>query len=142
MVRGGRDGEREKKSLDEGLVIVGWDSLGDISFCRTREELRKAIHDAYPDAAKNVVANWTGQLWRLVKQISNDDLAVMPLKTHPGKIAIGRFVGPYEYREEEPMRLPACPQGPVDPYGRFRGRTTAGPAGKHGFTAHHLPIEP
>jgi restriction system protein len=102
MVRGGRDGEREKKSLDEGLVIVGWDSLGDISFCRTREELRKAIHDAYPDAAKNVVANWTGQLWRLVKQISNDDLAVMPLKTHPGKIAIGRFVGPYEYREEEP----------------------------------------
>ena len=102
MIRAGRDGEREEKALSEGLVIVGWDQLSDIAHCRTREELRERLHQAYPDAAKNSVANWTGQLWRLVKQIQDDDLVVMPMKTRHGKIAIGRFIGPYEYRLEEP----------------------------------------
>jgi restriction system protein len=102
MIRAGRDGEREEKALNEGLVIVGWDNLDDIGDCRTREEIRERLHRAYPDAAKNAVANWTGQLWRLVKQIGEGDLAVMPMKTHHGKIAIGHFIGPYEYREEEP----------------------------------------
>lgn len=102
MIRGGRDGEREGRAIEEGLVIAGWDELGDIGHYLMREDLRKELTRAYPDEGKNTIANWTGQLWRFVNQIREGDLAVMPMKTRPGQIAIGRFVGPYEYREDEP----------------------------------------
>jgi len=102
LVRGGEHGQREARALAEGLVIAGWSELGDIGACDTREEIREALRSTYPDAAENVIANWTGQLWRFARQISLGDMVVMPLHTQPGKVAIGRVEGPYEYRPEEP----------------------------------------
>ncbi|WP_148085663.1 CBS domain-containing protein [Amycolatopsis thermoflava] len=102
MVRGGRDGEREGAALSEGLVIVGWDELGDIASCQTRDELRQALRQAYPGEGKATIANWTGQLWRFRHDIKVGDLVVMPLKTYPQKIAIGRFTGDYRFRHDAP----------------------------------------
>jgi hypothetical protein len=82
-------------------VIIGWDELGDISGC-DREGIRQALIQAYPDAAGNVIANWTGQLWRFRDQIAAGDLVVMPLKARPGLVAVGRVTGPYEFRPLEP----------------------------------------
>ncbi|HUZ56278.1 MAG TPA: hypothetical protein VMU94_27610, partial [Streptosporangiaceae bacterium] len=90
LVRGGERGEREETAFGEGLVIVGWKKLGDLSGCGTREGVRQALTAAYPEAAANVIANWTGQLWRFREQISAGDLVVMPLKTSPGRVAVGR----------------------------------------------------
>jgi restriction system protein len=102
LVRGGENGEREKPALAEGLAIAGWEGLGDISGCGTREGIRQELKVTYPEVADNVIANWTGQVWRFMKQISAGDLVVMPLKTRPGRVAVGRITGPYEYREKEP----------------------------------------
>jgi restriction system protein len=102
LVRGGEKGEREKAALGEGLIIVGWEGLGDLSGCGTREGVRQALNVAYPEVAANVIANWTGQLWRVREQISTGDLVVMPLKTKPGQVAVGQVTGPYEYRAQEP----------------------------------------
>ena len=101
LVRGGEKGEREEAAFAEELAFVGWESLGDISGCATREGIRQALNVAYPEAAGNVIANWTGQLWRFEEQISVSDFIVMPLKTNPGHVAIGQVIGPYEYREQE-----------------------------------------
>jgi restriction system protein len=102
LVRGGERGEREKAALGEGLIVVGWEGLGDLSGCGTREGVRQALNVAYPEVAANVIANWTGQLWRVREQISTGDLVVMPLKTKPGQVAVGQVTGPYEYRAQEP----------------------------------------
>jgi restriction system protein len=102
LVRGGEYGQREARALAEGLMIAGWAELGNIGSYHTREEIREALKSTYPDVAENVIANWTGQLWRFAKQISLGDLVVMPLHTQPGKVAIGRVEGPYEYKTEEP----------------------------------------
>jgi restriction system protein len=103
LVRGGERGEREDVALRDGLVIAGWEELGDIDGCTTRDGLRNALKQTYPDVADNVISNWTGQLWRFREQIAPDDLVVMPLHTKPGQVAIGRITGPYEYRGEEPL---------------------------------------
>ena len=103
LVRGGEEGEREKRALTEGLAFAGWQKLGDIGNCGTREGIRQALKAAYPDVAENVIANWTGQLWRFAQQVSIGDLIVMPLHTRPGYVAIGRVTGPYEYRITEPV---------------------------------------
>ncbi|MEV4251835.1 CBS domain-containing protein [Spirillospora sp. NPDC049652] len=105
MVRAGRDGEREGQVLAEGFAIVGWDELGDIGGAETREDLRRIIQETYPDDGKARIANWTGQLWRFLSGIREGDHVVLPLKTHPGRLAVGRVIGPYVYRHDAPVGL-------------------------------------
>jgi restriction system protein len=69
LVRGGEKGEREESALADGHVIAGWEELGDIEDCTTREGIRQALRQTYPDFAENIIANWTGQLWRFRHQI-------------------------------------------------------------------------
>jgi restriction system protein len=102
LIRGGRDGEREERALRDGLTIVGWNELGDLGGLDTWSELTGELQRVYPDAARNVIGNWTGQLWKFTTEIQDGDLVVMPLKSNPGHIAIGRITGPYEYRTAEP----------------------------------------
>ncbi|MEV6031479.1 hypothetical protein AB0L65_10045 [Nonomuraea sp. NPDC052116] len=101
MIRGGREGQREARALEEGLVIIGWHEVGDLSRYRTRDQLADALRLAFPSAASNVIANWTGQLWRFATEIRPGDLVVMPLRSHAGHLAIGTVTGAYEYRRQE-----------------------------------------
>ncbi|WP_084496790.1 CBS domain-containing protein [Nocardia amamiensis] len=102
LIRAGRNGERESRALQEGLAILGWSEVGDLSKYRTWHELKSALQQAYSDAGRAVIGNWTGQLWKFDSEIQHGDLVVMPLKTRPGYLAVGRVSGPYEYREDEP----------------------------------------
>jgi restriction system protein len=102
LIRAGRDGEREDLALREGLVIVGWDELGDIGHYSSKEALREEVRRTYPDGGKARISNWTGQLWRFIDTISDGDHVVMPLKTRYPLVAIGRVAGTYEYRCEAP----------------------------------------
>ncbi|WP_435126095.1 hypothetical protein [Micromonospora tulbaghiae] len=95
MVRAGREGEREADDLEHSLVIAGWPEVGDLSHVATRRELHAVVRAAYPNRSRTVVANWTGQLWRLVHVIEADDYVVLPLKTVPDHVAIGRIAGGY-----------------------------------------------
>ncbi|MFF5244421.1 CBS domain-containing protein [Streptosporangium sp. NPDC000095] len=109
LIRGGRDGEgneeledrKEDKALAEGLAVIGWRELGDIGHYVHRDDLKEEVQRAYPKSSPGVIANWTGQLWRFSKEIQEGDLVVMPRKRDPKKVAIGRVIGPYEYRPDE-----------------------------------------
>ncbi|TQM25901.1 CBS domain-containing protein [Nocardia bhagyanarayanae] len=102
LIRAGSTGERERRALDEGLAIIGWDEVGDLGRYPTWHDLKVGLRSAYPEATSTVIGNWTGQLWKFDTTIQDGDLVVMPLKTHPGHVAIGRVSGPYEYRADEP----------------------------------------
>ena len=97
MVRAGRNGERVDQALAEGLAIVGWAELPDLSTFSTRHELRAALHAAYPNRSNYLIGNWTGQLWRFSHTIRVGDLIVLPLKAQ-SRYAIGEVRGPYEFR--------------------------------------------
>ncbi|MEV0161305.1 restriction endonuclease [Nonomuraea fuscirosea] len=102
MVRGGRDGAREPRALAEGMIVVGWHEVGDLGRYATRGELAEALRNAFPTDNLNTIANWKGQLWRFATEIRRGDLVVMPLRSHPGHLAIGNVTGPYEHRSQEP----------------------------------------
>jgi restriction system protein len=102
MVRAGRDGERGEAALSEGLAIVGWSELGDLSAIDTRAELRDLVHRAYPDRRSAVISNWTGQLWRFMWRIKTDDFLVLPLRGRD-QLAVGRVSGEYKYRGDAPL---------------------------------------
>lgn len=99
LVRAGRDGERESGALAEGLIIAGWDESGDLGHCSHKERVRETLTRSYPGESKATLANWTGQLWRLLHEIRDGDLVVLPRKKQQ-KIAVGRVAGPYCFRGE------------------------------------------
>ncbi|MQS37499.1 CBS domain-containing protein [Streptomyces katsurahamanus] len=97
-VRGGRDGEREEKALAEELVIVGWEEVGDLGGCGSLDEVAELLATAYPEKKPGTRDSWARQLWRFMS-MEVGDYVVMPRK-HLRVMAVGRLVGPYEYRAQ------------------------------------------
>ncbi len=101
LVRAGRHGEREQFALDNNVAVIGWDELGDISGVASYEEMIAAHQAAISDVGLNTARNWAAQAWAFLNRIQVGDLIVLPLKSR-SQIAIGKVVGPYEYRRENP----------------------------------------
>jgi restriction system protein len=99
VVRSGKYGEREALALDNGLAVIGWDDLPDLSKFKSRDDLRVALQDALPDSSTKTLSNWESQLWPFAHVMEKGDLVVMPLKTRSA-IAIGRVTGPYSFRTD------------------------------------------
>lgn len=101
MVRAGGAGEREDAALADGCLIAGWEELADLSDVSSKSDLRALVDTTYPDASPARAANWTGQVWRLIHDMTAGDYVVTPLK-RTQEIAIGRIAGPYHYRADAP----------------------------------------
>ncbi|MFE1554943.1 CBS domain-containing protein [Streptomyces sp. NPDC058734] len=99
-VRGGQSGEREQAALSEGLAIVGWEELGDLSDCSSSDDIGDLLAKAYPGEAVGTIDNWKRQLWRFIA-MEIGDYIVMPRK-HLSIVALGLLTGPYEYRAAAP----------------------------------------
>jgi restriction system protein len=101
MVRAGRSGEREDFALSEGLAVIGWEELPDLSTIDSREELKALCDETYPNENVNKINNWVGQLWAFRERIKEGDLVALPLKKRSA-IAVGKVTGPYHYRSDTP----------------------------------------
>lgn len=97
VVRAGRSGEHEEWNLDRGRATIGWRQIGDLSACGSREAVRHVVDSTFPDAPPMKRAIDTGQLWAFRAAIQPGDLVVMPLKTRPGYVALGRCAGSYGF---------------------------------------------
>jgi restriction system protein len=75
--------------------------MGDLSACKTRDELLDSLRSAYPDAEATTLRNFGGQLWAFGKRIELGDLIVLPLKGTDA-VAVGRVTGAYEYKPDNP----------------------------------------
>jgi restriction system protein len=101
MVRAGRHGEREDFALQNGVAIIGWDDLPDLTHLKSREELEEVMRNTYVDKKPGAITNWVGQVWAFRDRIQVGDLAVLPLKAR-GEIAVGRVKGSYQYQSKNP----------------------------------------
>jgi len=99
MVRAGRQGENEKKALEQNIVTIGYQALPDLTSVKSKEELKKIFEEKIPGKNKKAIANQAGQVWSFINNIKVGDLVALPLKTQSA-IAIGRVKGPYKYRND------------------------------------------
>lgn len=99
MVRAGRHGEQESIALENGLAIIGWDELPDLSGIVTREELYNLLEKTYPGEKRKTLHNWQSQIWPFIQEMQEGDLAALPLKSR-STIALGEVVGSYRYRTD------------------------------------------
>ena len=95
VIRAGRHGEREQWCLTQGAAGGGWDEVGSLDSCQSRDAVRAVVDQAYPTESNAKRANWTGQLWAL-RNIAPEDIIILPLKSSPS-IAIGTCTGTYRY---------------------------------------------
>lgn len=101
MVRAGAHGEREDLALENGLAVIGWGGLPDLSPINSREELDSLCRETLSESKSKSIINWVGQLWAFRSRIQPGDLVALPLKMRSA-IAIGKVTGPYQYRPDLP----------------------------------------
>lgn len=97
MVRGGRFGEHEILSFENGLACIGFHEVPDLTKTSTKEEIFELVRAAYPEKPDMAIHNLAGQLRTFVHRMEKGDLVAMPLRNSP-QIAIGTVTGPYRYR--------------------------------------------
>ena len=92
VIRGGRNGEHESMSLDNNLSVIGWHQVENLTN-KNEEQIKEATKKEFEKPHAH------SQIARFVHEIQQGDIVALPLKTQPGKVAIGRVTGNYEYRE-------------------------------------------
>ena len=100
IVRAGREGRYEQLALDREIVLIGWAGLGDVASAG-REELKEMIRRTSGEERSQSLASQAGQVYRFVHEVQLGDLAVLPLFSDPGHVAIGRIAGDYQHRLED-----------------------------------------
>lgn len=99
LTRAGPHGKDEDQALALGLAIIGFDEISDLRDYTGVEQVAAAFLDIDPDHSKKRAENWARQVWAFSHRMALGDIVVLPLKTHPGQIALGRVAGEYEYKD-------------------------------------------
>src|SRR5437870_2571932 len=92
LIRAGREGQHEQLALDEGVALIGWSDLGELSPEMSRDDLKKVIRDQYGEERAQSLASQAGQIYRFINDVKVGDLVVLPLRTKPNHVALGRII--------------------------------------------------
>lgn len=97
LMRAGGRGEDEELALTHGRAIIGFEEIGDLSQFKDVAQAAAAIVKMDKDGKKARATNYARQLLAFSRGATKGDTVVLPLKTRPGQVALGRIDGPYEY---------------------------------------------
>lgn len=98
ICKAGNRGQREERMLENSVLGIGWEALGDLSKIQSRDELKSLYANAYPEASENRLRNHVGQILKFISKTRMGDLVVTPLKLKTRRIAVGRIRGEYQFR--------------------------------------------
>lgn len=98
-IRAGRLGERTAWCFANSVVGGGWANVPDLSSLKSKDEIAKLASELY-GGSNHVVANYTGQLWRLRFGIQVGHYVVLPVRS-TSQVAIGKVVKGYHYLKDE-----------------------------------------
>lgn len=99
LVRGGKYGETESLSLDNGIAAIGFGEIPDVSQAASREDIAERLRSADDQASEGNITNRSAQLYAFAHRIESGDLVIMPLKGK-SKVAIGVAGSGYQYVPE------------------------------------------
>ena len=97
LFRAGRQGEYEKRFLDDKRVYVTWEGLRhDPSKLKSKKELLEILVETYPDSKLISLQVHVGQIWPAVREMKPGDWIVLPSKMKAA-LHIGEITGTYRY---------------------------------------------
>lgn len=99
VVRAGKHGEDEESALAEDRLIIGFRDADDLSKYGDVHAIAKDLLRSDQSQNEGRAANRARQLWAFSRTAEIGDIVVLPFKTRPGQIALGKISGPYEYKK-------------------------------------------
>jgi predicted Mrr-cat superfamily restriction endonuclease len=96
LMRSGEKGCYEQDALKQGLAIVDWSKLGDLSRIEKKEDVRNALLKKYPSIPLTRISHWIPQVWYFCSEISIGDLLAMPIRNKKC-FKIGEVIGNYKH---------------------------------------------
>ena len=96
IVRAGARGERELAAIEQGNLLPGFPTVGDLAQKDSRDAILAHLQDVLPNDGVNRLRNYAAQLNQFVNQIAISDFVVMPRKLTNG-VAIGVVKGAYQF---------------------------------------------
>lgn len=76
MVRAGRGSYLIDEFINEGVVAVGWNDIGQLNEKISQEDLKNKFRKVYPDSSPGNVNQSVGQIWRLFNDFKPGDKVV------------------------------------------------------------------
>lgn len=76
MIRAGSGAYLIDEFLDEKIVAIGWNEIGNLNDVNNIEELKKKLQEAYPGQKQRTVNMNAGQIYRFRNEFSKNDFAV------------------------------------------------------------------
>ena len=101
LVRAGANGEDEVAALEQNLAIIGFTEFPDMTDVADADALLAGVRQANPEAPERRIRNWVFQMVAFALRMCQGDMVALPLKTRPGRVALGRVTGSYTYRKIE-----------------------------------------
>jgi len=100
LVRGGREGEeREEFAVENGVCLINWDWLPDLSRVVSARAVRRllSVNEDYADSRAGNLTKHANEIFSFVTALEVGDTVVLPFRKQPGRLAIGEVTGNYEY---------------------------------------------
>ena len=101
LIRAGAKGEDDNTDLEHGIKTLGWGEVPDLTGAVHKDAVRERVQQGYPNASNQQIGSRTAKMFSFVQDIQEGDIVVLPLKSRPGQVALGRITGPYAYQEVE-----------------------------------------
>jgi 5-methylcytosine-specific restriction protein B len=127
VVRAGREGESEAESLADGFIAIGWGELPSLSEIKSAEGTAELLREHYPERSNHTIGQQKNFVYDFAHTIQQGDLALVPLRTNPRHVAVGRVIGDYQFRETAPFEsrhvreVEWLSEGiPADQFGSFK----------------------
>ncbi len=91
--------------LDKNYIGIGWQALGNLQkYGKSREQLKRALSEEFPEVKKGAIPQNAGVLFRFVNEIKIGDIVIYPSKDRI--INIGHVIGEYSFVETDEHGYP------------------------------------
>ncbi len=95
-------GNNDKVALrarDEGFVCIGWTKMGNLARYSTRDKMKQAMAETWPNWKPRKVNSCYGQVFRFAHEMRVGDPVVFPVRVSR-EIALGRISSDYNYSSD------------------------------------------
>ncbi len=101
MVRAGERGSMIDDFLNNHIIAIGWDDIGDLSSAKTFDQIRELVIHKYPNYSKGHLGMTTGQLFRFRTELAKENY-IITYDPENRIYSVGKITGDYQYKNERP----------------------------------------
>jgi restriction system protein len=88
------------RAQQEGFICIGWTRIGNLAPYDTRDKMKAAYRNCYPEAGDGAIRACYGQVFRFAHEMQVGDPVVYPINGSRD-ILLGEIAGPYRWADDD-----------------------------------------